>query len=241
MLVLIRSAQRSSIPTVVIFVIACVAAPAPFAADGYLRPGEVDAVALLCPPPLVGSAEQAADLESVQRAFKDRTAEDVARGHAELEFNLFSFAPNIGPFFQPGKFPKTEALFKRALSDTKTITDAGKNHWKRPRPYDLDPHLLDGDKEPSFAYPSGHSTRATVYSLLLVELFSDDCEKLLAQGRQIGWDRVILGKHYPTDIYAGRVLGQAVVRQLLADEKFQRDLAAAKVEIEQATHQPAMP
>ena len=240
MLAAIQSARRFTVRTIFVVFIASELSATAMPADGYLRPGEVDAVALLCPPPQGGSPEQESDLAAVQRAFASRSPEDVAHGHAEVDFNLFSFAPNVGSILQPGKLPKTEALFKRALSDTKTITDAGKNHWERPRPYDLDPQLLDGEKEASFAYPSGHATRATVYALLLVERFPDDREEILAQGRQIGWDRVILGKHYPTDIYAGRVLGQAIVHQLLANDKFQQDLAAAKAEIQQAHSQPVL-
>ena len=236
----IHLARTPTIRASFVIFVACGVTQAVFAANGYLRPGAVDPVTLLCSPPQAGSAEQQCDLASVQRAFKNRSQEDIAHGYAELDFNLFSFTSSVGPILQAGKLPKTEAMFKRALGDTKAITDIGKNHWERPRPYDIDPDLLDGEKEASFSYPSGHSTRATVYALLLVELFPEDREAILAQGRQIGWDRVVLGKHYPTDIYAGRVLAQAIVRELLADKKFQQDFAASKAEIEQAHLQPAL-
>jgi acid phosphatase (class A) len=70
--------------------------------------------------------------------------------------------------------------------------------------------------------------------MLLAELFPDRKEAILATGRDIGWDRVLLGKHFPTDIYAGRVLGQAIVRELLANPAFQHDLAEAKAEMRAA-------
>ena len=53
-------------------------------------------------------------------------------------------------------------------------------------------------------------------------------------GRQIGWDRVLIGKHFPTDVHAGRMLGKAIVRELLASPAFQQDLAAAKAEVQAA-------
>lgn len=205
----------------------------------YIPTGKVDAVQLLPPPPQDGSAEQKADLATVESVFKNRTPQEKARGQAESDFNLFSFAPDIGSFFVPDKLPKTEALFKRVMSDTKIDTDAGKKYWKRLRPYEIDPQLLEGEKEPSPGYPSGHSTRATVYALLLAEMFPNQSEQILSQGRQIGWDRVILGKHYPTDVYAGRVLGQAIVRQLHANPEFEHDFAEAKAEVQRSQSQTA--
>jgi acid phosphatase (class A) len=54
---------------------------------------------------------------------------------------------------------------------------------------------------------------------------------------------VEIGRHYPTDIYAGRVLAQAIVKQLNKNDQFQKDLAAAKKEIsalaQAANHVPA--
>ena len=71
-------------------------------------------------------------------------------------------------------------------------------------------------------------------SLLLAELFPEKREAILEYGRSIGWYRVIMGKHFPTDIYAGRVLGRAVVRELMKSPAFQRDFAAAKAEVQAA-------
>ena len=112
--------------------------------------------------------------------------------------------------------------------------DTAKGYWKRQRPYETDTRLSLGSPESSFGYPSGHSTRGTVYALLLEELFPDRKEAILAIGRDVGWDRVLIGKHFPTDIYAGRVLGQAIVRELLASPAFQHDLAEAKGETQAA-------
>jgi acid phosphatase (class A) len=156
------------------------------------------------------------------RAFKD----------SSLSISLF--APAIGPFFQPGKLPKTEALFKKVKNDITEPLDTAKDYWKRQRPYQMDKRLSLLSPESSFGYPSGHSTRGTVYSMLLAELFPDRKEAILAIGRNIGWDRVLIGKHFPTDIYAGRMLGQAIVRELLVSPAFQHDLAEAKAEAQAA-------
>ena len=44
----------------------------------------------------------------------------------------------------------------------------------------------------------------------------------------------MIARHYPTDIYAGRVLAQAIVRQMKKSDAFQKDFAAAKAEIAHA-------
>ncbi len=209
------------------------------AQDRYLPPGKPDPIALLPAPPATNSPEQAADLAEVESVVAHRTPQDVARGKEESDFSLTTFSTAAGMDLHSDKLPKTIALFKEVLAETKAVTDVGKKCWKRPRPYELDPTLLDGEKESSFGYPSGHSTRATVYALLLADLLPDKREAILAEGCQVGWDRVMLGRHYETDIYAGRVLGQAIVRALHDNPKFELDFAAAKAELDAAAHNGA--
>src|SRR4051812_18272985 len=196
----------------------------------YLAPGRPDGVALLAPPPEPGSAEETADLAVARAVFQGRTPEELYRAKKDYGLSLFLFAPAIGEAFQPGKFPKIEAVYAKVKASIGKAIDTSKNYWKRKRPYQLDPQLVLGDPEPSFSYPSGHSARGTVYALLVAEIFPEKKEGILAIGRTLGWDRVLIGKHFPTDIQAGRVLGQAIFRELSASPAFQSDLAAAKAE-----------
>jgi acid phosphatase (class A) len=197
----------------------------------YLTPGHPDGISLLAPPPAAGSAEESADLASVRAVFQGRTAEELFRAKKDYGLSLFLFAPPIGTNFQSGKFPRTEALYAKVKASIGNAIDAPKNHWKRKRPYQLDPQLALGEPEPSFGYPSGHSARGTVYALLVAELFPEKKNALLAIGRTIGWDRVLIGKHFPTDVQAGRVLGQAIFREISTNAAFQHDLAEAKAEV----------
>ncbi len=219
---------------------ACLQAPALLQAeDAYLPPGRLDGIALLPPPPASGSEEEATDLASTRAVFYGRTPAEEARAFkdATLTFNIFERA--IGPGFQLDRLPKTAALLKKIKAEIGEIIDIPKDHWKRRRPYQLDPGLSLREPEPSPSYPSGHSTRGTVYSLVLAELYPEKRQAILAAGREIGWDRVLIGKHYPTDVYAGRVLGRAIVRELRTSAAFQRDLAEAKVEV-RAAAEPAL-
>ena len=111
------------------------------------------------------------------------------------------------------------------------MTDNAKDFYKRPRPYVTDPSLANGKLEKSFSYPSGHSTESMVLALVLADLFPDKHDAIIAEARSIGWHRVQIARHYPTDIYAGRVLAQAIVRQMNKNDEFQNDFAEAKAEI----------
>ncbi len=201
------------------------------AADPYLAPGRPDGVALLAPPPEPGSEEEAADLQLARSVFKSRTTSEEARAKMDSKLSFSLFTPAIGPIFQPGKLPKTAALLEKVKAEIGDIIDIPKDHWKRKRPCQMDDSLSLGAPDPSFSYPSGHSTRGTVYALLLADLFPEKRDAILAVGRDIGWDRVLTGKHFLTDVRAGRVLGQAIMRELMAGPAFLRDLAEAKAEI----------
>ncbi len=206
------------------------------AGERYLAPGHPDGITLLAPPPVADSAEAAADLASARAVFKGRTPAEEVRAKTDDSLAFTLFAPAIGPVFRLDKLPKTDALMKQVKAEIGDIINIPKNHWKRLRPYQLDSELALGKPEDSFSYPSGHSTRGTVYALVLAEIFPDRRETILAKGREIGWDRVLIGKHFPTDIQAGRVLGKAIVRELLSSPAFQHDLGEAKAEAQAAQH-----
>ena len=201
----------------------------------YLAASRTDILTLLAPPPTAGSAEDKADLEAAYAVASAATPEQVALAKDEVKLSPFHFAPAIGPWFQAGQFPQLEALFKEIETETKAVTSKGKKHWQRLRPYVVDPmrfpHAVEHEKPTDYSYPSGHSTRGTVYAQILAELFPDKRDALIAKGREVGWLRVQGGVHYPTDIYAGRVLGQALARDFLASPSFQTELAAVKAEL----------
>ncbi len=197
----------------------------------YLPAGKPDVVALLAPPPLPDSMEQAADLAEVKAVYHAATSNEITAAYSEKEFSIFNFTPAIGVFFQPGKFPKTEEFFHGVQKEAAFVTDNAKIFYKRPRPYVVDPGLANGKLEKSFSYPSGHSTESMVLALVLADLFPDKHDAIIAEARSIGWHRVEIARHYPTDIYAGRVLAQAIVREMKKNHDYLHDFTQAKAEI----------
>jgi acid phosphatase (class A) len=213
-----------------------------YAADTkYLTPTTVpDGTTLLPAPPQAGSAEEREDAEMAFRVYSTRKPEQVALGKAENKFTVFGFAPIAGPWFQPAKCPKTEALFNQVESETRWATAIVKSHFKRLRPCNAEPERFSDPIEPAktnnngtsfYSYPSGTTTRGTVYAFLLIELFPEKRDALLAKAREIGWLRIQGGVHYPLDVFAGRVWGQALAHAFLANPQFEHDFAEAKAEL----------
>jgi acid phosphatase (class A) len=202
----------------------------------YLPSGKPDALTLLSPPPLPGSPEEAADLQEVRAVYHTTGSNDMAMAYSQKKFDIFTFTPAIGAFFQPGKFPKIEKFFHHVQTDAEIVTDGAKNFYHRPRPYFTDPSLANGKLEKTFSYPSGHSTESMVLALVLADMFPDRHDAIIAEARSIGWHRVQIARHYPTDIYAGRVLAQAIVNQMKENDDFQKDFAAAKAEAAAKLH-----
>jgi membrane-associated phospholipid phosphatase len=153
----------------------------------YLLPDSISASIVLAPPPLAGSAEQAADLNEVRTIYHAATSNDIAIAYSEKKFTVFNYTPAVGTIFQSNNLPKTTAFFQKVQLDAETVTDLGKDYFKRPRPYRVDPGLANGKLEKSFSYPSGHSTESMTLALVLADLFPEHRDAIVAKARSIAW------------------------------------------------------
>lgn len=210
-------------------------------AQHYLSDAQLhEAVAVLPAPSAMGSAEDIADRSVTFQAYTTRTAKQAALAKQDEEFGVFSFATVLGPDFTAQRLPATAALFAEVKKETNRAKNEAKQTWHRERPCPVNSCQWDpeGDaadwKNRDYGYPSGHSTRATVFALLLGHLLPQRAAALDRYGREVGWGRVVRGVHTPQDIFAGRVLGQALVRDFLSSPAIRHDLDAAARELKAA-------
>lgn len=216
-----------------------VAAPDASAQRLYLQPGAIDVRALLPEPAPVGSAMEAAELDLVRAVMQSASPEARARAEREVAMTPAIFKDVLGEQFTPANCPRTFALLGQVAREAKAISDKAKADYARPRPAT---NTHGGtEMEKSNSYPSGHSTRAAVWCEVLCALYPDRAEGLRARAALVGYGRIVLGVHYPSDVAAGRVLGVEIVKRMHESPAFTSDLEAARAEVLPAAPTQPMP
>lgn len=217
----------------------------------FLEPDAVDYKAILTTAPAEDSDLTRADLQTVLAWQAKRTDADIARAKSEVKMSPFVYADVLGSWFNPDDLPLTAKLLIGAAADGKAVSSVAKDYFGRRRPFLVDPRVkpvIEMESTPSF--PSGHMTRATVWAHILAEIFPESKDDLFVRAKTIGDDRVLGGVHFPSDIEAGRQIGDAVFEKLMQNDHFKKDLAAAREEAvaqkrkhanDLPTTQPALP
>ena len=225
------------------------AAPALLRADatGYLAGSAPDSVAILPPPPTAGSLRDQADRELFRRT---RTLEDTARWEMARRDNekdelLEDQACALGLPINAQTAPRTTALLARVRVDARALVDPPKEHYRRKRPYLVDPGPTCVMQAPSLTaspdYPSGHTTFGWAAGLILAELAPDRATPILIRARAYGESRLVCGVHSQSAVEAGRTNGSILVAALHGSPEFRRDLDAARAEIAAARKAAAPP
>jgi acid phosphatase (class A) len=193
--------------------------------------GAPDLEAVVGTPPDPKSEAARIDLAIVLWEQERRTPADVARAASEVSLGLSAFADALPPGFEPARFPLTRALLELAQRDAKAVTDALKARFARPRPFTADARVRPAiAREESPSFPSGHATRGVLFAMLLGELAPAHKAALLERGRLVGFDRVVGGVHFPSDVRSGQRLGAALAERLLATPAYEEALRSARAE-----------
>jgi acid phosphatase (class A) len=234
-----KKRNRITLILPVILLVSLVArAEKPASTLNFLKSDSVDVANLLPEPPAKDSLEQQSEIELILKLQEARTPEQVTRIKLEDKFTVFIFSDVLGPGFTPENCPETKALFEKTMVDAKYFSKVGKAHWDRARPPMAHPKVKAVIDETDSSYPSGHATRSMVMALMLSEIDPADKAKLIQRGELVGWDRVIAGVHYPSDVVAGRTLGLAVFHALMKSPEFHEELEKVRTEIEHARSTP---
>lgn len=192
---------------------------------------KVDLTRLL-PPPAKDSEQNRADLAEILNIQAKRSQTQVNEAIADQEVSVFRFANVLGPQFEPTKLPLTDALFVRVLATSKAVSEPAKDFWKRLRPSNEDPKVKPCVKVPGNAsYPSGHAMAGALMALLLADMVPEKRSEILSRGWEFGWNRVIGGVHYPSDVEAGRLAGALLATLLFSDKEFNKDYTMSKAEL----------
>jgi acid phosphatase (class A) len=104
---------------------------------------------------------------------------------------------------------------------TGAVVYLNKSNFNRNRPYinhsEIKPCIqLEGSK----AYPSGHTTIARVYARIMGAIYPERAVLFLKRSDEVAQNRVIGGVHHPSDIVAGKILGDAIAEDYLETDDF---------------------
>lgn len=195
----------------------------PYDRINYIAPWEVE-TSVVQPPPAPGSPEDLRDLTELKRWQAERTNDQCAAAWLQEDAGYEAFFGAVSPFARPAP-DKVADIFQRVRIDAASVMYLLKRKYQRPRPYLRDINILPCvEKESSYAYPSGHSTVARVFGLMLAELRPAQASVFMAYADQAALNRVIGGVHHPTDTAAGKLLGDEVFRALKKDKNFRTDM-----------------
>lgn len=129
------------------------------------------------------------------------------------------------------RLPKTTQLLSGVLArggGLASSTYAEKYWFGYDRPFVVAPdritryHREGGDDEYSTtpSFPSGHTNMATWKSVVMASLLPELGAQMLARGSEVGYNRLVMGVHYPLDVIGGRMTGMAAAADRLGDPEF---------------------
>ena len=144
-----------------------------------------------------------------------------------------------------GRLPKTEQLLSGTLArggGPASSTFPEKLAFSYPRPFVVAPNKIveyhrPGEAGPykndplSTAYPSGHTNQATWKAMMWAMMVPEFSQPLLARAQEVGYNRMVMGVHYPLDVIGGRMTGLSAAADRWNDARFRPLIRQAGAEI----------
>jgi acid phosphatase (class A) len=191
---------------------------------------------LVSPPPAQSSATTKEELAEIHRVEQTRTPEQVAAAQADdKEEDIFSFRGVIGDWFNAETLPATASLSAHVHNEEGVVGGPLKNTFRRPRPYQYDSTLhpvCAVNAEPT-SYPSGHTLSGYLLAFTLAEMVPEKSQQILARADEYAHNRIVCGVHYASDVEMSHRIAYVVFGYMMASPRFQKELAAARVETRQ--------
>lgn len=217
----------------------------------YLSAEDEGTLSALVTCPANSSAQTRADLDHLLALQSRRTDKEIDRAsyianigsfpniinpldpdYAENRRNLFYIAGDMGDWFNDANFPAITRLLLNCIQDIRVTEFRLKRHFKRPRPYHLEPRLQPLARIHSPSFPSGHTLWAFTEAFIFSEIIPEKRAEFLKKAEEVRWSRELMGIHYPSDNEASRIISWQLLKYWYHSPAFVADLEAAKIEWE---------
>lgn len=202
-----------------------------------------DFIATAGAPPARDSAETRAELDELLALQQSRSAAEVSAAQADRKTEVRRFYSSLGLPGNPRELPHVERLAQRVEDDVRIYVRALKGHYRRLRPYEIEPRLspciedVKGDR----SYPSGHAAYAWAMAGMLSDLVPERRAALAARAGEFARQRMVCGVHFPSDLAAGRQAAERVMHSIRATKEYATEAAEASAELRAALGLPARP
>jgi acid phosphatase (class A) len=198
----------------------------------FIDPSVLDLSLILPPPPAQDSSITKAELSEVHHLEQTRTPAQIAAAqYDDTHEDFFIYSSVLGPAFSADALPLTAVFSAHIRNDAGIVDNPIKDLYARPRPYNFDTTLHPiCETNKGGSYPSGHSINGFLYAYALAQIIPEKRQQILARADDYAHNRVVCEAHYPTDLEASRRVAYTMFGYMLANPRFQKELAAAREE-----------
>ena len=187
----------------------------------FINVEEIEIQKIIPAPPGNYSPETHAELLQILQLQQQKAPEQVATLLKQDPLTPIVFLAPLFPNWTVQQAFRLSDLLSSVQSDAEQIANLSKQIWDRPRPSHLDKKIKPlVDLPLGSSYPGTNSTVAYTWATILSTAFPNRKEELMAQADQIAQNRVLAGVQYPSDIAAGKILGEAIGEKLLRSRYF---------------------
>lgn len=182
----------------------------------------------------------------VQRALADAYAIS-GTSNTLLATMSDAFGVRLGAQFRAalaaGRLPKVAALLDGTAARAGGITNSTlfeKFAFGNRRPYQVAPERIQkyyrpGQEKDAYptdpSFPSGHTAAATLRADILAMMIPELTPQFLSRASEVGYDRIVMGVHYPLDVIGGRMVADASADDRWSDLSFRPLILAAGKEL----------
>ena len=213
--------------------------------EGFLALRDLPNAVKFLPAPPVSGPEYDKDVEAYELGKKLREDPKVRDHCIHQDTTDMNTVFNEALGFKLLQIENHEIMYllAGAIRDVRKVSKPAKEYYKRAKPFEVFHEAslkLKADKAMSsstYAYPSGHAVRSWMYAYVLADVAPEYKDSLNKCAEDYSKCRVIMGRHWQTDIDAGKLLSTKVYEKLKQSPAYQAQVKLAREEYEAIKNQ----